>query len=518
MARYLEGYDPPKARTLIQGFTSGFSLGTVGTSLPRLSSNHSSVGTHSDFVRAKLSKEIAKKRVKGPYTKPPFPNLVCSPLGVVPKKEPNSFRLIHDLSFPRNQDSVNSLIPFEHSTVSLESFDQVAALILQAGRDSLVAKADIEEAFRIIPISPVDYPKLGFMFEGRFYFDTVLPMGASSSVAIFESFSSSLQWILQHKCGVSKVSHIIDDFIFVGAPNSHECQDSLNAFLQLTQKIGVPVKSSKTVLPTTRIEVHGILVDTSTLMASLPINKINTLRTLLNQAMNRKKLRLSELQSILGHLNFACKVIKPGRCFLRRLYDLTIGKTASHHFIKLSPDCRADLRLWYSFLQRYNGCTLLTKDRFVSSLTLKLYSDAASTKGFACIHNKSWTFGAFPSLVKHHHINVLELYPIALAVQIFGHHWTNKNICFVCDNLAVVYCLNKQTSRDPTLMKLIRVIVLKALEYNFCFRSTHIASSRNILCDKLSRFQVDEALALAPSLDRIPTPIPLTMSPSRLLL
>lgn len=51
---------------------------------------------------------------------------------------------------------------------------------------------------------------------GNFYFDTVLPMGASSSISVFESFSKALQLILNNVLGVSKVSHITDDFVFVG--------------------------------------------------------------------------------------------------------------------------------------------------------------------------------------------------------------------------------------------------------------------------------------------------------------
>ncbi|XP_053395078.1 uncharacterized protein LOC123524041 isoform X1 [Mercenaria mercenaria] len=517
LAWYLSGYDRGKTSKLVTGFTAGFPLGTVGSIPPRTASNHRSTLEHISFVQDKLSKEITDKRIKGPYLSPPLPNFVCSPLGVVPKKTPNSYRLIHDLSFSRSLPSVNSMIPKENSTVTLETFDHVSALVLQSGRNSLVSKVDIEEAFRIVPITPLDYNKLGFTFQGRYYFDTVLPMGASSSVAIFESLAQSIQWILQNKCNVSKVSHIIDDFIFVGAPDSSECKIALDAFISLASDIGIPIKHDKTVMPTTQIVVHGIHIDTSTLMASLPDEKVTTLQQILFSCKKKRKVTLKQLQSVIGHLNFACKVIKPGRCFLRRLHDLTVGKTKGYHYIKLTKDSRADLDLWYTFLQKYNGCTLLTNDRFVSSVTLKLHSDAASTKGFACTHLTSWTFGAFPNEVKGHHINILELYPIALAVFLFGHQWENKNVCFVCDNLAVVYCLNKQTSKDSTMMKLIRIIVLKALECNFCFQSSHIPTSKNTICDKLSRFQVDEALSLAPFLDKDPTAIPLEMSPLMLL-
>ena len=57
--------------------------------------------------------------------------------------------------------------------------------------------------------------------------------------------------------------------------------------------------------------------------ARLPQDKLSELRGLLRDNMQRKKIRFKDLQSLLGHLNCACKVIKPGRCCLYRLYDLT---------------------------------------------------------------------------------------------------------------------------------------------------------------------------------------------------
>ncbi|WAR22977.1 LOW QUALITY PROTEIN: hypothetical protein MAR_036646, partial [Mya arenaria] len=299
-------------------------------------------------------------------------------------------------------------------------------------------------------------------------------------------------------------------FIFVGQAGSNTCFNSLQRFLDFAKTIGLPIKSSKTVFPNTQVEVHGILVDTNSLTASLPPDKVQLLRTLLEVLKN---VTLKQLQSLLGHLNFACKVIKPGRCFLRRLYDLTTGCAKPNHHIRLTSETKAVIALWHTFLNDYNGCTLLTGDRFTTSTTLKFFTDAAGSKGFACTHGSSWTFGIFPQKVKQHHISILELYPIALAVTMFGHLWQNINICFICDNMAVVYCLNKQSSKDKTMMKLIRNIVLSALENNFCFQAKHISTKKNTICDLLSRLQVQEALALAPHLNKTPLPLPIKMSP-----
>lgn len=43
---------------------------------------------------------LRANRIAGPFTQPPFPNIQVSPLGLVPKKSPGEFRLIHHLSYP----------------------------------------------------------------------------------------------------------------------------------------------------------------------------------------------------------------------------------------------------------------------------------------------------------------------------------------------------------------------------------------------------------------------------------
>ena len=79
---------------------------------------------------------------------------MLSPLGIVPKKVPGQFCLILDLSFPKD-NSVNSHIAKLHSEVHYELLDDCVAITRQTGQGCLVAKADIQDAFRIIPIHPV---------------------------------------------------------------------------------------------------------------------------------------------------------------------------------------------------------------------------------------------------------------------------------------------------------------------------------------------------------------------------
>ena len=81
----------------------------------------------------------------------------------------------------------------------------------------------------------------------------------------------------------------------------------------------------------------------------------------------------------------------------------------------------------------------------------------------------------------------------------------NHCIVFFSDNHAVVDIINKQTSREPKVMVLVRRLVLNSLKYNILFKSKHIPGILNRECDLLSRLQVDKFKLLAPHADEQPT-------------
>ena len=218
-----------------------------------------------------------------------------------------------------------------------------------------MAKADIEDAFRLICLNPTEYHLLGLQWQGNYYYDTCLPMGCSSSCQIFEKFSSSLQWILNELYQIKGVSHLLDDFFFVGKVNSKDCQYALDSFLHICSDVGVPIKEEKTQLPTTIITIYGVEIDSNQMVARLPPDKLSKIKDWLLRLKRKKKVTLRELQSLLGLLNFACSVIIPGRAFLRRLFDLIKGQTNPHFYIKLTAEARADLQAWYEFVLHFNG-------------------------------------------------------------------------------------------------------------------------------------------------------------------
>ena len=66
-------------------------------------------------------------------------------------------------------------------------------------------------------------------------------------------------------------------------------------------------------------------------------------------------------------------MVVPGRCFLRRLIDLTIGLKRPGHFVRVSKEVKADLFTWQKFFQEYNGKSFFLNEKWENSVSLKLY-------------------------------------------------------------------------------------------------------------------------------------------------
>ena len=117
-----------------------------------------------------------------------------------------------DLSSPQGA-SINDGISPELSSIKYATIDHLVSLVLLHGRGSLLVKADIQEAYRIIPVHPDDQPLLGVQWNDCTYFDKMLPFGLRSAPKIFSAVADGLQWILVQQ-GVTHLLRYLDDFIF----------------------------------------------------------------------------------------------------------------------------------------------------------------------------------------------------------------------------------------------------------------------------------------------------------------
>ena len=78
---------------------------------------------------------------------------------------------------------------------------------------------------------------------------------------------------------------------------------------------------------------------------------------------------------------------------------------------------------------------------------------------------------------------------------------------FHSDNMSVVYIINKQTSKDPHIIRLVRKFVVACMKYNILPKVVHIQGNKKVLTDLLSRFRFQEFRKRVPFIHDYPTTV-----------
>ena len=96
-------------------------------------------------------------------------------------------------------------------------------------------------------------------------------------------FAEALQWILQHNYGLQWLIHHLDDYLIVGAPDSHSCGEHLQCFLRVCMLLGFPIAMDKVDSPATVLPFLGLELDSVLQQIHLPPDKLKENPTRANQ-------------------------------------------------------------------------------------------------------------------------------------------------------------------------------------------------------------------------------------------
>ena len=83
--------------------------------------------------------------------------------------------------------------------VSYVSIAHLSSLVISTGRGAFLVKADIKEAYRMLPIHPEDQALLRVCWEGIIYTDRALLFGLKSVPNMFSAVADTLQWIVMNR-------------------------------------------------------------------------------------------------------------------------------------------------------------------------------------------------------------------------------------------------------------------------------------------------------------------------------
>lgn len=497
--------DVELAQYLLAGITEGFRIGFDHThTCVSAKSNLLSAEQNPEVVRAYLQEEVDLGRVIGPLPKESSHGIHISPFGVIPKSgKPGKWRLIVDMSSPRGQ-SINNGISEELSSLSYISVDDVARVVALLGRNTLLAKVDIKSAYRMVLVHPQDRMLLGMEWQGSIYVDTCLPFGLRSAPRIFTALADAIEWGAQ-QLGVTWLLHYLDDYITLGAPGSQECAANIATFLELCRRLGVPIAMEKCEGPTTKLTYLGIEIDTVKMELRLPDKKLQLVRTEIQEWLSWDLANKKELESLVGVLQYATKVVRPGRRFVCRIIELMASVRNPRRPTRLNCEIRSDLQWWGQFIDRWNGVGLLPCP---GRQTVHLETDASGNWGCAAVWGSDWLQWEWNNVASQWQIAPKELLPIVMASMVWGKEWTDKRVVCHCDNMAVVETLNGGYSKDALLMQLLRSLFFITEHYKCLIEAVHHPGKDNIRADALSRNNWHQFLQASGVVNQTKTRIP----------
>lgn len=207
--------------------------------------NHQSVALHQAPFNEIVNIEVQKGRYWGPYSRIELEDIMgpfqTSPLSLVPKAgRPGKFRLIQNLSYPRNLrgiSSINSTIETDLYPCTWGTFSTVAIIVRSLPPGSLGACRDVSEAYRIIPLAENQWPgavvRISDDSDPRpFALNTCACFGKKSSGGLFGMFGDALLDIFRAS-GIGPSLRWVDDFVFFLMHRVH-----LNEYNKLREKWG----------------------------------------------------------------------------------------------------------------------------------------------------------------------------------------------------------------------------------------------------------------------------------------
>ena len=405
---HLTGYE---GSDIVQYLTHGFPLGLSDNPPPTLVStlrNHGSSYQYYSHLDEFLSTGLEHCELAGPCSVPPFNEVHVSPLMTAIKK-PSSRRAVFDASF--GEYSLNNGTPTDaylnHTfTYDFPKVEDFKRFVLECGSGCYLYKRDLSRYYLQLPVDPVEYPLLCFIWRKQLFFFVAQMFGLRHAGLQGQKVTTAVTWAHQ-RMGLEtdhpalyKSINYCDDFGGCEATFTR----AMEAFVKLGEllaDLGLRESSAKAHPPSTSMPYLGITFDTISMQMSIPPEKVSEVREEISLWMKKPSASKKSLQQHLGKLLWVSKCVKYSRCFIGRLLTQLqqMHNLSDNKRVKLSAGSRLDIAWWDRYLRRFNGIEMLYEsdplglslDQLLDTKALVNCGDAQMKGGGSYFGHEYWS-------------------------------------------------------------------------------------------------------------------------------
>lgn len=482
-----------------------------------------------DFLRAQRDKELAKNRFSAPFEHDLLPGMYCMPIYAVPKPHSEDLRLVTHQSYGKY--SLNSMIRHDKVTgFPLDNMVHFGEMLMdlekrEPGKEKVVWKSDVAEAYRILPMHPRWQIKQVNRIDDKYHIDRCNAFGGCGAGGIFISFNSLVAWIAKEIKRIRYLNNYVDDSSGCGLRNDYLLYEPYGQefpreqviLLKLWDELGIPHKPHKQVHGSP-IPVIGITVDANELsLTLLEEAKEKLIKELVWWCEPGRKEKLRRWYQMGGWMNWAMNVYPRIRPALNNFYPKLRGRRDSKSLIWVNNFIRDDFSWAKKLLENCSGVRLLRSIYWdASEATLTIFCDACP-EGMGFWY-PSLNLALYSPTPSYEHPDLI-FYFEALCVQsaLFDAHRRTSTadrgrFIIHTDNSNTVDIFSSLRALPPYnhLLKS-SIDILNAGDHDM--RILHVSGVDNAVADAVSRADFQRAINLVPSL-KIATFEPWSWSPN----
>jgi hypothetical protein len=380
-------------------------------------------------------------------------------------------------------------------------------MVLKAGRNCIMLKRDMKDAFRMIPVAPQHHWLMGFSWEGKFYVEQVLPFGLRTAPFIFNLFAEAWEWIVRSYLRWHLVEHYLDDMM-AAFPSSQgkRLAQFTQGYTELCDITGILRNDDKDAEGTS-VKFLGRNIDSTTFTVAIPEDKVDQVISLTADALARGSMTIHEAQRLAGLLSFCASAVQLGFVFCRRIWSFVASFRPDWKkgFRRRIPaPVRDDVLWWHDLFPTFNGVRFFDDS---NREVIHLFADA-SIQGmgafyFDDVHSPICNWKEHVSHLPLEHalalplpsrdlhepfdINIFEITALLHAFKAWSHQWNRRLVIVHTDSSTTQLGLVKQTLKAENQNEPLRQLLLLAAHRDIKIEPRHLPGEENGLADALSR-------------------------------